>query len=1129
MSNKPSDYAARQQALDPTLSFAVTAPAGSGKTELLTQRVLSLLAVCDKPEEVLAITFTLKAAGEMRERVISALQSATNSTPPEEAHKRFTWELARKALQQDQQKQWQLLEQPNRLRMQTIDGFCRFLSRQQPVTSKLGTLPDTLDESQSNQAMQRAYRETLTELNQSNASAEALSFLLAHFDNDAEKLQNLTISMLQKREQWLSHLLQINDSEHLQHSNQILIEYLLSQCHEALQPWQANIVDCHNHLFETLQDKPQKSPQFSPTAPLDAFPSPQVNALAQWKSLLDMLFTKQLSLRKPGGLNIKIGLDTKSPKKAEIKALFDEFNQQAGLEEVLLLGKLCPSHPIGEDSLQFLQNLQSFLLRCTARLKLIYGELGATDFTEVALAAREALGNEDCPTDLSLKLEYRIKHILIDEFQDTSHLQYDLLSRLIQGWQADDNHSLFIVGDAMQSCYGFRNADVRIFLQAIQSGINGYPLQALNLQENFRSKAGIVEWNNQVFNQAFPKKQNLNLSAVPYKPSTPFKPGEQTNAVSCNLFSYQDDNKDTATEQEAEYIVRQIQNIRDTSPDESITILIRGRSHAASLLPHLKQANIPWQAVDMDSLQERMVIVDLLSLSRAMLYPSDELAWHALLRSPVIGLNLNDITLLRGQEDSNAQSTLGKLLNRSFPTSLSQEAQQILHRVAPHFEMAWQGRYRKPLRSWIEGLWYSLAGPAVTEPRQQKDCEHFFVLLEQFSHNGQINDWPVFRQAITRLYANDTTQETDNPVQIMTMHKSKGLEFDHVFLPALARAPNTGEKSLLLWNNYYLTADQEILMLGTPSRKGAESEDSHYTFLKSEHHKKSQYEKTRLLYVACTRAIKKLYLSAVLGSNDKGEIKSPADNTMLAAIWPAFDKQANVFNSEKSQPKEAREQEAMQHFRRLSADYALPDLPRGEILSIYRGKEIDDDENIPENTSRENLFSRLTGTIIHETLQYITELGIPQWQEQSAETHQQYYSKQLSYHRLPSHFHKTALQKIQQAIDNTLNSETGQWLLNNQHKDSHCELELLYRGKTYIIDRTFINTTDNAETRWIIDYKSATPSDGESLEDFLAVQEEKYRKQLENYRFIFSTKEKRAVKTALYFPLIDQLHTIELH
>ena len=135
------------------------------------------------------------------------------------------------------------------------------------------------------------------------------------------------------------------------------------------------------------------------------------------------------------------------------------------------------------------------------------------------IAANHALGEPDAPTDLALSLDYRIGHLLIDEFQDTSLSQYELLQRLTAGWQPGDGRTLFAVGDPMQSIYRFRQAEVGLFLRARSHGLGGVALEPLTLACNFRSQAGIVEWINRVFEQVLPMREDLASGAVPYSRS----------------------------------------------------------------------------------------------------------------------------------------------------------------------------------------------------------------------------------------------------------------------------------------------------------------------------------------------------------------------------------------------------------------------------------------------------------------------------------------------------------------------------------------------------------------------------------------------------------------------------------
>ena len=131
-----SDTQIRTTALDPTRSFCVTAPAGSGKTELLTQRILALLPTVDRPEQVLAMTFTRKAAAEMRERLLSKLDEARRRVEVTESYEQQTRDLALAVLAHADERNWSL--DPEQFNLRTIDSLCADLTRQMPILSGLG-------------------------------------------------------------------------------------------------------------------------------------------------------------------------------------------------------------------------------------------------------------------------------------------------------------------------------------------------------------------------------------------------------------------------------------------------------------------------------------------------------------------------------------------------------------------------------------------------------------------------------------------------------------------------------------------------------------------------------------------------------------------------------------------------------------------------------------------------------------------------------------------------------------------------------------------------------------------------------------------------------------------------------
>jgi ATP-dependent exoDNAse (exonuclease V) beta subunit len=174
--------------------------------------------------------------------------------------------------------------------------------------------------------------------------------------------------------------------------------------------------------------------------------------------------------------------------------------------------------PVAYDPTQwaFIEALAALLPLALAQLELTFRRYGAADFTQLAQGAIQALGEPDAPTDLALALDYRIQHLLIDEFQDTSFTQFELLRRLIAGWQPGDGRTLFAVGDPMQSIYRFREAEVALFLRARHGGVAGLALTPLTLQVNFRSQGALVQWVNNVFEQVLPQREDERSGAVSF-------------------------------------------------------------------------------------------------------------------------------------------------------------------------------------------------------------------------------------------------------------------------------------------------------------------------------------------------------------------------------------------------------------------------------------------------------------------------------------------------------------------------------------------------------------------------------------------------------------------------------------
>lgn len=1173
--NQPLDYLARQAALDPSRSFAVSAPAGSGKTGLLTQRLLKLLSLCDNPEEVLAITFTRKAAGEMQDRVLQALWKAKEQQQPTNPHDLLTWELAKNLLAHDQALGWNLLQCPQRLRVQTIDSLCSSIVRQLPIASGFGSQPKPGNDAEA--AYRQAVHQLLNELESDSPIRADLTRLLEHLDNNLLSLENLLMALLAKRDQWLGVVFQAQHENARPYLEAVLQEIITENLSAA-----QNILQLHASELALIADWAATNLQESAPDTLIAklhgitsLPEPELNDLEQWIAIADLLLTSDGTFRK--ALNKNQGFPPAKENK-DSTAYKNRFGEMIGAitemhpdaaDIIHDLRSLPPSH-YDHSQWTLLDSLTRLLPRLAARLDIVFAELSETDFTAVSQAALNALGYEDSPSDIALQLDYRIRHILVDEFQDTASTQLELLQKLTAGWQTGDGRSLFIVGDGMQSCYSFRNANVGIFLEARAQGIGHLPLEKLDLTVNFRSQSGIVNWVNEQFQTAFPIDDDISRGAVKYSASNAFKPELEGDAVELLISpfakaendqekqSWQDEDAETSSGnryiaelQEAEAVAQRIKEIRTNNPSDTIALLARGRNHLQQIFPAMSRLGLSWQATDIDSLAQRMAIIDLTSLTRALLNPADRIAWFAILRAPWCGLDLKDLhrvanadlTAINTDEKNNQLSIFQSAQNsvrKDFPiiwqqillfnniAELSYTGKQALARFVAVIQPALASRQRKPLRQWIEGIWLALGGPATLLDAQDiNDIPTFFALLEQHQQAGNITDWQSFTRAVGKLYA-APRENADANLQVMTMHKSKGLEFDHVVIPRLHKLSPSDGQQLLLWRERLSHEGERQLLLGPLAPVGGDK-DKLYKYIQKEAALQLHYESTRLFYVGCTRAIKKLYLFATLAQTDEGEWKAPPKKSFLSSIWQNLQTSINTISSNTriSSPihKTNFERPGLQELLRLKSEWQVPALQDNEILKMYRGKEVKDEENIPEPETRSAKLARHTGTLIHRALQNLVgvahKLDLNSWQ-QNQSTFWRINLKQNGWHDDEI---LQAIQKINRAIENTLKDKHGQWLLDNSHEQSTSELAITHKQGNHIdlklreniIDRSFI--VDG--TRWVIDYKSSEPSNDQSIPDFITQEIGAYKSQLTRYQACFSALGETDIKTALYFPLLS--------
>jgi len=529
-----TDAAARARALDVTGSFLVQAPAGSGKTELLTDRILALLATVDRPEDIVAITFTRKAAAEMHARVLEKLDAARDATPPPEPHRRQSWELARRVLARDAERDWGLLAHPARLGVRTIDAFCSALVRRMPWLSELGGMPSVADDASAHyQAAAHATLEMADDV-------EPVRTLLAHLDVDWRAAREAIAQMLAARDQWLPLLAHGDDRAGLERALQATVTEQLQTLAAAMPDgWATSLAEPARLAADTLASTGKTNPLAALTD-WDGTLRADATDLPRWRAIAHLLLTKQGDLRKPAGIKADLGFPPKSAHKAAFVAWLEAQSSVVNgctPDWCTRLAALAttPAPSIGDAQWRILAAQLAVLKLAAAQLTVRFAQSGEVDFIDIAQRAARALGSSDAPGELLLALDAGLRHILIDEFQDTSQSQIALLSVLTAGWQPGDGRTIFLVGDPMQSVYRFRKAEVGLFLQVrdagFGSGLAVLKPEFLQLTQNFRSQAGVVDWVNRVFGALLPARDDAATGAIRYAPSHAFHPALPGDAV----------------------------------------------------------------------------------------------------------------------------------------------------------------------------------------------------------------------------------------------------------------------------------------------------------------------------------------------------------------------------------------------------------------------------------------------------------------------------------------------------------------------------------------------------------------------------------------------------------------------
>ena len=1105
-----SDDLQRRAAVDPTRSVIVQAPAGSGKTTLLVERFLALLATVEAPEEILAMTFTRKAAAEMHERILRFLDPGFQPEP----HEQVAAERARALT--DRVAQWKLRANPERLMIRTIDSFSHWLVRTMPVASRLGPVPQPVDNAKA--LYRRAARRVIEALDEIELAAE-LNTLLGWRDHRSQELEDLLTALLGKRDQWL-RALQLTGTPHRRDFEQVLetvVQQRLGIASRALDAVLAEAPGIRTDLVALLgfaADHLRASGVESDLCMFDedqGIPADDLDSLAQWKALAEGLLTKD------GGWRATVDRRTGFPPEAKPQKIrFIEILQTLADHEALA-AELQAARNLPEARYQsdaqwsVLAALIKVLERAAGELELLFAETGQSDFTGLSRAALTGLGDDDNDaTDLALYLDQRINHILVDEFQDTNWAQLHLLERLTRGWQDGDGRTLFLVGDPMQSIYRFREAEVGLFMRSRERGIGAIRPDSLKLTRNFRARAELVAFVNDVLGPSFPIEEDIAAGAVAYAPS---EPGRESGGR-IDILSAAD--AAAEAEQIASLLAAELEAHANDDKWKA-AIIVRARTHLSELLPALQRHAVAYRAVKLDRMLDRPVVQDLLALARAIHLPSDRAALLAVLRAPYCGLELADLHVLAGD---GADPLEPAALERLSPPARLRAA-----RVYRTLERARSELGRRPLRERLEGAWQRLGGPQLLArtAADQADAQMLLDALEKAEPEGLLDDWNDLIERLDQEHTAGDPPSDRVKLELLTLHGAKGLEWDLVILPGLNRKPRGDDKELLYWLPFTAADNREQVLLAPLRAAWEPSNNGLIDLIRNERSKREAFEQQRLLYVAATRARERLVLSAAFNP-DRKSVK-PTGGSLLERMWPRV---ATEFLA----ALEAADQ--TDAINRGTVELPNQDLCRapagwepafGAALH-WRPKLPPREREIEIEFNWAGSQARRSGQVLHQLLEQVGRIGIERLDGAHRQTLDERIPQLLRALGTGPAMLNDLVAQVRGAFEQTLDSATGRWILSGEHADGACELALsgIVDGTLVnaIIDRTFI---DRNGTRWIIDYKSGYHAGG-NLDAFLENEAARYRGQLMLYQRLFEQMGETDIKTALYLPRHGELREV---
>ena len=846
--SKPKELRADQRAAAFTLDrhVSVAAGPGSGKTAVLVERYLHILRQKDvSVDQIVAITFTNRAANEMRTRLRRELDRLMHQAKPDE---RAKWLRHKRTL--------------DGAVITTFHGLCSRMLREFPVEAEIDPQFTLLDETQSAMLIETVAEETLTEF--INSGHESITRLVVGVGRGAvanaavriyRAMRNQGLTLFQIEEATnQSHGQEEDYSQLFQRADELMLEFIsLQKATAAVEKKRVKAAESWPEVRELLTRVPE------------------VVQLAEYCNAIEEL---RASVR-----------PDKRGKLGDLATALDDVIW--GNDKDKPFGRL-PRTCFDQHARDFAREMVGVVHRIDERLEEKKRTLAALDFDD--LIARVLRLFDERPEVVN-RIAVRYRFFLVDEFQDTNGQQCELMRRL--ALSSTQHANLFIVGDRKQSIYGFRGADVDVF-RSMTDEITSAGGLSQPLSTNFRSQRPLIEFFNYLFDHVFrnpgekTKDELHKLGYVEHEVSTTHRDAQSDSPIVELLVDIHDPkaeagetNTDTSRERDAKQIASRILSLVEDDAQfrfRDIALLFRAMPHIAEYESVFRRLGIPYHTVQGKGYYAREEITDLLQLLRFLDNTSDETALAAVLRSPLCGLSDDALLALRCAPTIDELEKRGHpkrrdgvrgLLDaiRTFETIafINVDERSVIDDARRFLLSLVERRNRFPVTDLLryavrESEFVCVVAANYDGAQRVANVWKLFELAERFERSGahMIRDFVRFVEDFERAggrEAEGQIDETADTVRLMSIHQSKGQEFPVVVLPDLTRGIKHKRR------DWFMLDRHSGLTVKVPDGRGGIVGGLALESFRERDEWRNLFESMRLFYVAATRAEDRLILS----------------------------------------------------------------------------------------------------------------------------------------------------------------------------------------------------------------------------------------------------------------------------